>query len=151
MGASPPIGNKNAEKYSKKDALKLFSDSLKKSMEMVDGGVEYKYDFIGEVARDLKTYHYIYAHLVNRFPELDSMFIELRANLEANCYCNTKKGKIREATGIVNLKSNHKWTDRNDHTSSDKSMSPKQEPLDLSKLSDDELEIMEKLQKKIEG
>ena len=42
-------------------------------------------------------------------------------------------------------------TDKKDLSSSDGSMSPKQEPLDLSKLSDDELEIMEKLQKKIEG
>ena len=32
--------------------------------------------------------------------------------MERNCYSNTKKGIIKEATGIVNLKSNHKWTDR---------------------------------------
>ena len=122
-----PIGNNNAEKYSKTQAVKLFNDSIKLSLKTVENGkaqLEYKYDFIGEVARDLNTYHHIYAHLVNRFPELNSMFTELKANLESNCYFNTKKGNIREATGIVNLKSNHKWTDRNDHTSSDKSMQP---------------------------
>jgi hypothetical protein len=55
----------------------------------------------------------------------------LIGNLEANCYYNTKKGLIREATGIVNLKSNHKWTDRSqtDLTSDNKPIL--QEPIKI--------------------
>lgn len=106
------LGNNNAENYSEKDAAKLFNDSIKKSLETTENGKVYKYDFIGEVARDLHTYHHIYAHLIKRFPELNCLFTELKCNLEANCYFNSKKGNIKEATAIVNLKSNHKWVDR---------------------------------------
>ena len=110
-------GNKNAEKWTLTEATKLFSDSLVKALEKEKNAAgketnAYKYDFIGEVARDLNTYHHVYAHLVTQYPELKSKFTELKATLEANCYFNTKKGNIREAIGIVNLKSNHKWTDR---------------------------------------
>jgi tryptophanase len=105
-------GNKNAEKYTKEEALKLFQDSIGLALTKIEGKEEYKYDFIGEIARDLKTYHHIYIHLIARFPELDELFTELKQTLEANCYYNAKKGHIKEATGIVNLKSNHHWTDR---------------------------------------
>ena len=37
----------------------------------------------------------------------------LNTNLEAKCFKHAKKGIIKEATAIVNLKSNYKWTDRN--------------------------------------
>jgi len=103
-------GNKDAEKYNEKEAHKLLDRSIELANEVEDGA--YKFDFIGEVARELGTYHHIYRHLIKRFPELKGKFELLKSTLEANCYSNTKKGKIREATGIVNLKSNHKWTDR---------------------------------------
>ena len=37
---------------------------------------------------------------------------KIENNCETNCFRNAKKGKIKEATAIVNLKSNHGWTDR---------------------------------------
>lgn len=110
MGA--PKGNKNAEVYNEDEAIKLFNDSIEYANKFDEVDKFYEYDFIGEVARALGTYHHIYNHLVTRFPQLNQQLTELKDTLETNCYYNTKKGKIREATGIVNLKSNHKWTDR---------------------------------------
>lgn len=127
MPAGAPYGNKNAEKWTFKKAVKLFNDAIELSNEtdyivvkIGDKGEKvmgYKYDFIGEIARELGTDHQLMIrHLPNRFPSLERLKNQLINNLESNCYANTKKGIIREATGIVNLKSNHKWTDRVDNT-----------------------------------
>ena len=51
---------------------------------------------------------------------------KLLNNLESNCYTNGKRGIIKEASSIMNLKSNHRWTDRLDNTSLDEKIS--QEP-----------------------
>lgn len=122
MGAGAPYGNKNAEKWTFKKAVKLFKDAIDLSNEMEttylklnDKPVEvhgYKYDFIGEIARELGTFHQIFDHLTERFSSLKRLKSQLHSNIESNCYYNAKKGNIKEATGIVNLKSNWKWTDR---------------------------------------
>ena len=123
-----PKGNKNAEKWTLIESKKLFDTAIelanqKEIITMRTGSTtweqtQYKYDFIGEVAKKLGTCHQmITQHLPERFPSLQRLKTQLINNLEANCYVNTKKGMIREATGIVNLKSNHKWTDRIDQTS----------------------------------
>lgn len=117
---SAPYGNRNAEKWNFRKAVKLFNDAIKLSeqKEMYDFGIGgkkegYSFDFIGEVAGELGTYHQmITQHLPERFKSLERLKKQLINNLERNCYINTKKGMIKEATGIVNLKSNHKWTDR---------------------------------------
>ena len=118
-----PYGNKNAEKWTLKKAIRLFRDAIELTLEeetyflkVGDKAVEvngFKYDFIGEVAKSLGTYHQMLTqHLPARFPQLHRLKNQIISNLEANCYVNTKKGVIKEATGLVNLKSNHKWTDR---------------------------------------
>ena len=119
-----PYGNKNAEKWSFKKSVQLFKDAIALSeqtdvLNITDkaGNITtvlsiYKYDFIGEVAKELGTFHQIFGHLVSRFPTLKRLKEQLDSNIETNCYSNTKKGAIKEATGIVNLKSNWKWTDR---------------------------------------
>jgi len=132
MPAGAPYGNKNAEKWTIKRAIMLFNDAIeltnKEKTQTVTKGAEiktitgYEFDFIGEIARELGTFHEIFKHLIKRFPSLQRKYNLLINNLEQNCYSNTKKGFIKEATGIVNLKSNHKWTDRQDHTSGDKEM-----------------------------
>lgn len=133
-----PYGNKNAEKWTLKKAIALFKDAIaltneKETIVITDskGNITntvevYKYDFIGEVARDLGTFHLIFIHLEKRFPMLERLKTQLDNNIESNCYFNTKKGYIKEATGIVNLKSNWKWTDRQqlDHTSKGESIKP---------------------------
>lgn len=128
--AGAPYGNKNAEKWTFKKSVALFNDAIKltnekETVKVFGKDVQgYKYDFIGEIARELGTFHLIFAHLVERFPALQRLKNELDNNIQSNCYFNTKKGIIREATGIVNLKSNWKWTDRNqlDHTSNGKTI-----------------------------
>jgi len=118
MGAGAPIGNKNAEKWTFEKARKLFEDAIaltEETDEYVLSGNKisgYKFDFIGEVAVELDVYHELFGHLVGRFPELDEMRDRMNSRIERNCYSNTKKGIIKEATGIVNLKSNWGWTDR---------------------------------------
>jgi hypothetical protein len=98
-------GNKNAEHWTLEDAKVLFNSALE--LTKLDD-----YDFIGEIARDLNTYRAIFDYLVDKFPELQEVHKRILSNLEANCFLHTKKETINVATGIVNLKSNYKWTDR---------------------------------------
>jgi len=120
-----PYGNKNAEKWTFKKAISLYNDAIElsnqKETEIItdkNGNITntvevYKFDFIGEIAGELGTYHQMMTqHLPKRFPVIERLINQLNNNLERNCYINTKKGYIKEATGIVNLKSNWKWTDR---------------------------------------
>lgn len=138
-------GNRNAEKWTFKKSVKLFNDAIelsnRKEKQYIKVGSEavevecYVFDFIGEIAGELGTYHQLITqHLPERFKSLERLKKQLLNNLERNCYINTKKGMIKEATGIVNLKSNHKWTDRVDNTT-------KGEPIiqDLSTISTEEL------------
>lgn len=129
MGAGAPYGNRNAEKWNFKKAIKLFKEAIemttiieKTFLKQGDKVIEvyaYKYDFIGEVARDLGTFKEIFSHLTKRFSSLSRLHNQLVSNLESNCYYNGKKGNIKEASAIMNLKSNHRWTDRLDNTSKD--------------------------------
>lgn len=118
MPAGAPYGNRNAEKWSLRKATKLFKDAIELSKEKETVKVQgvsiecYRYDYIGEIARELGTFHQIFSHLINRFPSLQRLKNELDNNIQSNCYYNAKKGAIREATGIVNLKSNWNWRDR---------------------------------------
>lgn len=126
-----PYGNKNAEKWTFRQAINLFNDAIEltdrkepvtitnQKGEITNEYEVYEFDFIGEIAGELKTFHKIFVHLTNRFPTLKRKHELLLNNIERNCYSNTKKGYIKEATGIVNLKSNYKWTDRADLTSGD--------------------------------
>jgi len=109
------LNNKNAEHWTEEEAVKLFDDAIAKSKEE-------DYDFIGEIARDLGTYRDVFDYLTTKFKDLKPLHKTILQNLEANCFSHAKKGKIKEATAIVNLKSNYKWTDRNDHTSGDKEL-----------------------------
>ena len=105
MGAGAPKENTNAEKWTIEQANELFDKAL-------DLSLQKEYDFIGEVARDLGTYRDIFIYLSKRFPELKDKHSLILSNLEANCFTHTKKGDINTAVGIVNLKSNYNWTDR---------------------------------------
>lgn len=99
------LNNKNAEKWTLEEAEKLFNKALELSYNT-------DFDFIGEIARELKTYHKIFKYLIGRFPSLEPTYDTIISNLESNCFSNSKKGNINTAVGIVNLKSNHGWTDR---------------------------------------
>lgn len=104
-GAGAPIGNTNAEKWTKEEAEQFFYKALELSK--LD-----KYDFIGEVAKDMDSYIEVFNYLADKFRHLQAIENQIKRNCESNCFSNSKKGKIREATAIVNLKSNHGWTDK---------------------------------------
>jgi len=130
-------GNNNAEKWTFDDA-ELF---LEKSLDL---SKQDNFDFLGEIAKHLGSYIDVYDYLIGKFPELKHYKTHIMRNCEANCFSNSKKGKINTAIGIVNLKSNHGWTDRvsNDLTTKGESINKP----DLTKLSDEELRLIAKLQ-----
>ena len=104
-----PKENKNAEKWSFEDADNFMNEAVELSKNK-------RYDFIGEVARDLGQYHQLFTYLKDKFSVLDYQYKMILANCEANCFCNGKNGDIVPSLAIMNLKSNHKWTDRVDST-----------------------------------
>lgn len=104
-----PYENKNAEQWNLDDSIKLFTKA--KELSLLD-----EYDFIGEIARELGVYRELFTYLSKKYADLECLHKTILSNLEANCFSHAKKGSIKEATAIVNLKSNYKWTDRADLT-----------------------------------
>jgi hypothetical protein len=117
MGA--PKGNINAEKWDHETAKGLFDKAIELS-KLPD------YDFIGEIAYDLELDKGIFDYLVEKFPEFSVYKKRILSNCEVNCFRNMKKENINVATGMINLKSNHGWTDRvaNDHTTKGDKITP---------------------------
>lgn len=119
-------GNNNAEKWTLEEAQQLFRKALDLAIEgkteEVDNGTDTfdikstTYDFIGEIARELRTYRDVFAYLSEKFPSLSDDYKELISALEANCFSHGKNGDIIPSMAIMNLKSNHGWTDRVDNT-----------------------------------
>ena len=98
-------GNTNAEKWTIEKATKLFTDAVELSKNT-------DYYFIGEIAKDLDSYIDVFDYLVEKFPELKRFKNRMIRNCEAKCFTNIKKENINTGAGIMNLKSNHGWTDR---------------------------------------
>ena len=114
-----PKENTNAEKWTIEEATKFFNDAMELS---INEGRDY--DFIGEIARDLKQYKEIFGYLSEKFTSLKPLHNRIISNCEANCFYNGKKSNIVPSLAIMNLKSNHGWTDRNDITSKDNELKP---------------------------
>lgn len=110
-------GNKLAEKWTIELSQELFDKALKLSEDE-------KYDFIGEIAKKLKAYKELFTYLSDKYPELKSIHNQIKSNCEATCFYNGKKGNIDKSMAIMNLKSNHGWTDRVDNTTKDDKISP---------------------------
>ena len=108
MGAM--LHNRNAEVWDLEAAVKFMNDSLELAKEK-------KHDFIGEVARDMDTYRDVYTYLKKKYKECMPIYKRIMQECESNCFTHGKKGDINTAMAIVNLKSNHDWTDRVDTTS----------------------------------
>ena len=106
------IGNNNAEKWTLEDAKALFYACLETSKnKTLDCN-----DFIGEVAQENDSYLTQLDYLKEKFPELEKIYKAIKNYCEANCFRNGKKGNIIPSLAIMNLKSNHGWTDRADVT-----------------------------------
>jgi hypothetical protein len=124
--AGAPKYNTNAEKWTLEVATKFMNDAveLSKQTETTDTGVMPKYDFIGEVAYDLDQDKGVFDYLITKFPELKPLKKRIKNNCEVNCFRNIKRENINTGAGIMNLKSNHGWTDRvqQDHTTQGKAL-----------------------------
>ncbi len=101
--------NKNAEKWTIEEATAFMDEAILLSEDI-------QYDFIGEVAKAQGSYHHVYSYLEDKFTELKKHHKIIKSNCEANCFFNGKKGDIVPSLAIMNLKSNHGWTDRVDTT-----------------------------------
>lgn len=99
--------NRNAEKWSEEKALELFE----KAIEIAEAP-ESDFDFIGEVTRELRVSRFLLINLAKKFPSCKDLYSELKSYVESNCFSNGKRGNINTAMAIVNLKSNHGWTDK---------------------------------------
>lgn len=110
--------NTNAEKWDEVNATQFMEDAYTLSHQKV--GEVYTYDFIGELARDMQQYKEVFSYLSNKFPQLKSIHNKIVSNCESNCFYNGKKQNIVPSMAIMNLKSNHGWTDRVDTTTKDK-------------------------------
>jgi hypothetical protein len=97
--------NKDAEIWTIEEAKELFNEANRLALDD-------EYDFIGEIASKLDTYREIFVYLKDKFPELKHDYKRLTTKLESSCFSHSKKGTIKEATAIMNLKSNYGWTDR---------------------------------------
>ena len=103
--AGAPKYNTNAEKWTLENATEFFNKAL-------DLSKDKEYDFIGEVAYDLDQDKGVFDYLIEKFPALTQYKIKIKNNCEVNCFRNIKKENINIAAGMINLKSNHGWTDR---------------------------------------
>ena len=126
-----PKENTNAEKWTIELSLDLFNELLEISRNKGND----ENDFIGEIAQQKKVTLSTLDYLTTKFPELESIYKDIKSNCEANCFRNGKKGKIVPSLAIMNLKSNHGWTDRIDATTKGESVST------VIKCGDSEMEI----------
>jgi len=106
--AGAPKENSNAEKWNIEDATELFNKCL---ITAKDKTLDCN-DFIGEVAQENDTTLWQLDYLKEKYPVLENIYRQIKSNCESNCFANGKKNKIVPSLAIMNLKSNHGWTDR---------------------------------------
>jgi hypothetical protein len=127
MGA--PNENKNAEKWTLQEATEFIEKAVKLSKDT-------EYDFIGEIAKELNQYKEIFSYLVDKFPELKQQHKRLISNCESNCFYNGKKNNIVPSLAIMNLKSNHGWTDRVETNNTNNNINQDVTPISFVKSND---------------
>ena len=112
-------GNNNAEKWNEEKAAEFMNKAVELSKSR-------DYDFIGEIAKELDSYKDVFFYLCDKYPKVKRLFSKMKNNCEANCFNNIKKENINTAAGIINLKSNHGWSDRiqQDHTTQGDKIQP---------------------------
>lgn len=101
--------NTNAERWG-------FEEAEKFMLEAVELSKDKKYDFIGEIAREQGAYKEVYNYITEKHEELKPLLKTIKGNCESNCFYNGKKQNITPSLAIMNLKSNHGWTDRVENT-----------------------------------
>jgi hypothetical protein len=100
---------KNSEVWTLEESEALFL----KCLEVAKDKTRDDNDFIGEVALTCDTYLTQLDYLKKKYPELlNPIYNNIKSCCEANCFRNGKTQKIVPSMAIMNLKSNHGWTDR---------------------------------------
>jgi len=125
-----PKENKNAEKWTLEEATIFIEKAVELSQDT-------EYDFIGEIAKELNQYKEIFSYLVDKFPELKQQHKRLVSNCESNCFYNGKKNKIVPSLAIMNLKSNHGWTDRIETNNTNNNINQDVTPISFVKSNND--------------
>ena len=112
MGA--PKENINAEKWTVDSAEEFLNECIKLSSRKIEysTGKGFEFHFIGEIASELNQYSGLPLYLGEKFKTLKPLYNRLKTKLESNCFFDSKRGIIKEASAIMNLKSNYGWTDR---------------------------------------
>ena len=122
--AGAPEENTNAEKWTEEEAKSFLERAIQVTK---DNG----FDFIGETASKMDSYREIFVYLRDKSNECKRLYKRLLQECESNCFSHAKKGDIVPSLGIINLKSNHGWTDRVDQTSKGDSLKSESIPLVL--------------------
>jgi hypothetical protein len=130
---SAPKGNKNAETWTIEQATELFNKCLETAK---DKTLDCN-DFIGEVAQENDTTLWQLDYLKGIYPELETIYRQIKSNCESNCFANGKKNKIVPSLAIMNLKSNHGWTDRVESTNTNTNINQDVTPLSFVKTQND--------------
>ena len=115
--AGAPEENKNAEKWTEEEAKSFLEKAIQVTK---DNG----FDFIGETASKMDSYREIFVYLKDKSKECKRLYKRLLQECESNCFSHAKKGDIVPSLGIINLKSNHGWTDRVDQTTKGEEFKP---------------------------
>jgi hypothetical protein len=104
------LGNKYHEKYTEKESLQFFKDSLKKLKEEED------IVFIGTLATKMNTYRDIYTYLLKKFDKKNYEFSTIKKNIdriiESRLYEKAFLNKGNATMAIFGLKNNHNWKDK---------------------------------------
>lgn len=127
-----PEKNKNAEVWTIESAIELFNKCLETAK---DKDLDCN-DFIGEVAQENNTTLWQLDYLTEKYPELKNTYKRIKSNCEANCFANGKRNKIVPSLAIMNLKSNHGWTDRVESSNTNKNTNQDVTPISFVKTKD---------------
>jgi len=139
-----PKDNDNAEIWSEEKANEFLNEcyslTRQKTTYVVYGGARldgFEFHYIGEVCAELEQYVDLPLYLKNKFTSSKKIYNKIKTKLESNCFSDSKKGIIKEASAIMNLKSNYGWTDRVDNTSKDEKINVAQPTIVFKKFTDE--------------
>jgi len=141
MGIGAPLDNKFAETWTEEVSTKLFNDALKlaenKTEYVIGDRVVNGYEFhnIQEISAEMEYYPDLFKYLRKKFASCDFLMSKLKNKLERNSFSDSKKGIIKEATAIFNLKVNYGWIDK-------QQIEQHQTNIDLSNLSTEEIKAL---------
>lgn len=107
--AGAPKNNTNAKKWSEKTATALLENALELSMEP-------QYAWIGSIWRELAVAKSTIHDICENYPELKVTLEMVKDNCAHNCFELASDKTKHNAGYILNLKSNHGWTDRVENT-----------------------------------